>query len=151
MDELGDLVMTRMEEVDIEEGFKLLEPLVCISKFSNEKERQQRRLGKLIKYYVSNWDAYTVKRGDELVGIYLGKGNDILHIASKGNDVKAVVLLMYNVLWQIQEPSEVTKFVPIEGSEYQFSSTYTEKVDNFYHIKQEYKDKIKNLYKILKG
>lgn len=143
---------------DVEAIYNILEPLVCDkTRHKFQYQTQQRKLRNNIIFYISKKQSLIVLRGEQVVGVYLGEDNFIVHIATKQPDLKTMALLMYNVLCKLHGRLVESKFIPLKHQDaYVFKTNLFGKESirqegEICYINTYAKDMIEKLYKKLTG
>lgn len=158
VDTYKDYVVRAGELGDVQEMYEILEPLVCDkTRQKLQYETQKRRLKMTLEFYVSKKDSLVVEKEGEVVGVYIGEDNFIVHIANKHLDVDCMMLLVYNVLCKLHGRLKESVFIPIK---HQGAYVFNTKMFNKEGIRQEgdkcyinlyTKDRIEHLYNRRKG
>lgn len=158
VDTYKDYVCRTGELGDVQEMYDILEPLICDkTRHKFQYQTQQRRLKMELEFYIKNKDSIVVTKGSEVVGVYVGQDNFIIHIANKHLDVDCMVLLFYNVLCKLHGRLKESVFIPIK---HQGSYVFNTKLFSKEGIRKEgdkcfinmyTKDKIEYLYNKRKG
>lgn len=158
IDELGEYVCRTATLEDIEGMYEVLEPLVCDhTRFKYQLANQQRQLKNLLKFHIEKKDSMVVVKNEEIVGAYVGDGNFILYLANKRKDLKAMVLLMYNVLCVIHNKFRNSEFVPLKHEDSykyrqsMFGKTIIQEENGKSYINSFAKEKIEYLYNRIKN
>lgn len=158
VDTYKDYVVRTGELGDVQAMYNILEPLVCDkTRHKLQYETQKRRLRMNLEFYVSKKDSLVVEKEGEVVGVYIGEDNFIVHIANKYLDVDCMVLLVYTVLCKLHGRLKESVFMPIK---HQGAYVFNTKMFNKEGIRQEgdkcyinlyTKDRIEYLYNRRKG
>jgi hypothetical protein len=155
----GEYVCRKAEKSDISTMYSILEPLVCDTNQGDSiYEVEQRSLYNNIKFCVLQKDAVVVEKDNSIVSVYIGKDNDIINIATEGNDIFATALIMNTALNDIHNKHKESRFLIVNNrarESFNISIPGGDKatsIDPFGHgiVSVEAKQEIGRLFNILK-
>ena len=86
-------------EAEIEEIYRLLEPLVCDdTQHVNIIDMLKRKLSKYLRYAIKTEQCVIVVKDGAITSAYAGDKDAIVYFGTKGTDLVSTTLLMHNVL-----------------------------------------------------
>lgn len=158
IDQYKDYIVRTATLDDVQAMYDILEPLVCDkTRFKFQYQTQQRQLRMRLEFQVQKKQSMVIVKGTEVVAVYVGDSDFVLHIATKYRSRTLYILLGYNVLCRMHGRYVTSGFVPLthEGA-YQFKTdAFGEGTivmgEEYSYVTVKYKDALEKLYVKLKG